>query len=116
MKREGTMKRAGRLAFSMRAGLAALVAAAITVVAFGASASAATTPPRIAIIHHSDHSMWVKEGSLSAPCTKLTDNVTQVVLSGDRIAVVHINGTVAVKEGSLSAAWTTVANGAFEVA
>ena len=51
--------------------------------------------------------MLVKQGGLSTGWTTVHTQVTQVALSGNRIAILRTNGEALVKAGGLSAAWIT---------
>jgi GH25 family lysozyme M1 (1,4-beta-N-acetylmuramidase) len=80
-----------------------------------AFAGGSATGRRIGVVH-SDGSVYVKEGALSAGWTLETGGGTQVVVSGDRIGVLHSDGSVYVKEGALSAGWTLETGGAEQIA
>ena len=58
----------------------------------------------------------VKEGGLSAGWITEHTDVTQVALSGNRIAVLRANGEALVKEGGLSAGWITEHTDVIQVA
>jgi surface antigen len=58
-----------------------------------------------------DGNLYIKDGSISAPWTLVSNGVASFQMSPNRIAVVDRAGNLSVKEGAIGAPWTLVSNG-----